>query len=79
MDRAEPRIVAAGDVLRRVVEEADSGRILENDRAIARAELSGMGADGRDLDVLGEAGTAATKRASMATAFFMSLLQECGR
>ena len=37
MNRAQPRIVAAGHVVRRVVEEADAGRILENDRAIVRA------------------------------------------
>ena len=54
MDRAQSRIVAAGHVVRRVVEEANAGRILENDRAIVRAELSGMRADRRYFHVLGQ-------------------------
>jgi hypothetical protein len=51
---AEPWIVAASYVLRRVVEKADAGRVLENDRAVVRAQLAWVRADGRDLDVLCE-------------------------
>jgi hypothetical protein len=54
VDRAEPRIVAAGHVVRGVVQEAHAGRIFEDDRAVVRAEFSGMGADRCDFHVLGE-------------------------
>ena len=54
VDGAEPRIVAAGHVVRRVVEETDAGRVLENDRAVVRAQLALVRADRRDLDVLCE-------------------------
>jgi hypothetical protein len=53
VDRPEPRIVAAGHVVRRVVEKAHARRILEDHRAIARAQLAGVRADRRDLHVLG--------------------------
>ena len=54
MNRAKPRIVAAGHGGPRVVKEADAGRVLENDRPVVRAHLARVRADGRDLDVLCE-------------------------
>src|SRR5262245_29982800 len=48
----EPWIVAAGYVLRRLVEKADAGRILENDRAVVRAQLAWVRAYRCNLDVL---------------------------
>ena len=54
MNGAEPRIVATRHGVPRVVEEADAGRILENHRAVVRAQLAGMRTDWRDLDVLCE-------------------------
>jgi hypothetical protein len=37
MDRAEPRIIASGDIVSRVVQEANAGWIFEDDRAIVCA------------------------------------------
>ena len=54
VDGAQPRIVAAGHIVRGVVEEPHAGRILEDDCAIVRAQLTGVGADRRDLHVLGQ-------------------------
>ena len=52
VDSAQPRIIAAGQVVRRVVEDAHTGRILEDHRAVVRAQLAGVGTYRRDLHVL---------------------------
>jgi hypothetical protein len=52
MDRAQPRIVATGHIVRRVVQEAHARRILKNDRAIVRAQLARVRADRSDFHVL---------------------------
>ena len=49
---AEARIVATGDGMAGVVEDAHAGRILEDRRTVVRAQLAGMRADRSDLDVL---------------------------
>ena len=52
VDVAEARIVATGDGMARVVEDAHARRILEDRRTVVRAQLAGMRADRSDLDVL---------------------------
>src|SRR5918992_1664248 len=52
MDRAQPRIVATGHVVRRVVQKPHARRVLENDRAIVRAQLARVRADWSDFHVL---------------------------
>src|SRR5581483_10721783 len=51
--RAQARIVAARHVVRGIVEEAHARRVLEHDRAIARAQLARVRADRGDLHGLG--------------------------
>jgi hypothetical protein len=52
MNCAQPGIVPTCHVVRRVVQEAHATRILENDRAIVRAQLAWMRADRSDFHVL---------------------------
>ena len=54
MNRAQARIVAAGHVVRGVIEKTHAGWILENDRAIVRAQFAGMRTDRRNFHVLGQ-------------------------
>src|ERR1051325_1632648 len=49
---AEARIVSSRRGLARVVEESHAGRILEECRAIAVAQLAGVRTQRRDFDVL---------------------------
>src|SRR5687767_8133901 len=52
VDLAEPRVIGAGEVVPDVVEDANPSRIFEQRRAIVRAQLARVRADGRDLHVL---------------------------
>src|SRR5437868_7176815 len=54
VDLAEPRVAGAAHGAPRVVENARAVRILEDDRAVERAELAVVAAERRDLDGLGK-------------------------
>ena len=76
VDIAEPRVVAAGQIVRGVVQQPHAGRILENHRSVVRAQLAGMGAYRRDLHVLSESRGGEKQKGECCTSDLHRFLQE---